>query len=172
MKKALAIVAVAALAASAFSGSAVAAKKKKPKPVKQEVKGHIVSQAPPAEHTNNPAGCYAGVHRRVAVATSEGQEANGVVGYHFDIDKKTWGKKFRLVNETPDVDIDITFYTEFGTPEQVFGDPAYAPATYGYEERNTDGEVGKVPAQMNKAIVCMKTGMQADFTYTAGTGVK
>ena len=171
MKKAIAIVAVAALAASAFSGSAVAAKKKK-KGFRQQVSGHIISQAPPAEHTDNPAGCYAGVHRRVAVATMEGEEANGVVGYHFDVDKRTWGKRFRLANVTEGVDIDITFYKEFGTPEQVFGDPSYAPYAISFEERNTNGEADKVPADMNRAIVCMKSGTQADFTYTAGAGVK
>lgn len=171
MKKAFAIVAVAALAASAFSGSAVAAKKKA-KPVKQEVSGHIISQAPPADHTSNPTGCYAGAHRRLAVAADEAEQSNGIIGYHFNVDKRTWGKKFRLANVTEGVDIDIYYYAEFGTREQVFGDTAYAPASVIFTERDTDGEAGKVPAKMNKAIVCMKSGMQADFVYTAGTGVK
>ena len=172
MKKVLAIIAVAALATSAFSGSAIAAKKKKAKPVRQEVSGHIISQAPPADHTSNPTGCYAGAHRRVAVASDEAEQANGIIGYHFDVDKRTWGKKFRLANVTEGVDIDIYYYTEFGTREQVFGDTAYSPPSVIFTQRDTDGEHGKVPAKMNKAIVCMKSGTQADFTYTAGAGVK
>ena len=165
MKKIISLVVVGLLAGSALTMPATAGKKKKKKKVvTQTVEGHILMQAPPAEATSNPNGCYSGVHRRVNVAAQE--QANGIVGYHFDIDKKTWKGKFKLVPLTEGVDIDITFYTEFGTLEQAT-DTAYAPATVGFEERNTEGEKGKVPPKMNRAIVCMKSGQNADFSYVA-----
>lgn len=165
MKKIISIVAAGLLVAAIVPGMASAAKKG----ARQDVEGNIALQAPPSDATDNPNGCYSGVHRRLNVATQ--MNANGIVGYHFEIDPKTWNKKFRLSAITPDVDLDITFYTEFGTLEQAT-DTAFAPYTVGFEDRNTDGEFGKVPADMTLAIVCMKTGTNADFTYSAGAGVK
>ena len=166
MKKIVLLVALCVVAAALVPASAIAGKKKG---VRQEVAGHIALQAPPADGTDNPAGCFSGVHRRIAVASQE--QVNGVVGYHFTVDPGTWNKKFRLTNVTPDVDIDITFYTEFGTLEQA-ADTQFAPFTVAYEERNTTGEFGKVPPDMTRAIVCMKVGNNADFIYEAGAGVK
>ena len=165
MKKIIVLVALCVVAAALVPGSAVAGKKKA---VRQEVAGHIASQAPPSDATSNPNGCYSGVHRRLAVVTQE--QVNGVVGFHFDIDPGTWNKKFRLTPGTA-VDIDITFYTEFGTLEQA-AETSYAPYNVGFEERDTAGEAGVVPPDMTRAIVCMKAGMNADFTYEAGAGVK
>lgn len=162
MKKIISLAIVGLLAGSLLSSPAVGAKKKKK--YVQKVSGNILMQAPPSDATSNPNGCYSGVHRRINVVAQE--NVNGVVGYHFDVDKKTWGGKFKLVPQTEDVDIDITFYTEFGTVEQA-AEPSYAPATVGFEDRNTKGEKGVVPKDMHKAIVCMKVGQDADFTYTA-----
>jgi len=167
MKKLIATMGVAILAGSLFSGAALAAKKKPA--AHQHVEGNILMQAPPSDATDNPNGCYSGVHRRINILAQE--QANGIVGFHFDIDPGTWKKKFRLTPLTDGVDIDITFYTEFGTPEQAT-DTGYAPYTVGYEERDTEGEFGKVPPDMTKAIVCMKVGQNADFEYMAGKGVK
>ena len=165
MKKLIASMALAALAASLFSGAALAKKA-----AHQHVDGHIISQAPPSDATDNPNGCYSGVHRRTAVVTQE--QVNGVVGFHFDIDPGTWKKKFRLTPaEGETADIDITFYSEFGTPEQAT-ETSYAPVNYSFEERNQDGEFGKVPPDVTKAIVCMKEGQDVDFSYMAGKGVK
>lgn len=165
MKKLVTLVAMGLVVSTALSGAAVAGKNKG---VRQDVSGTIAMQAPPSDATDNPNGCYSGVHRRLAVV-SQGQ-VNGVVGYHFDIDPGTWNKKFRL---TPGgaVDIDVTFYSEFGTPEQAT-DTGYAPYSVGFEERNNDGEFGVVPPDVTKAIICMKTGQNATFTYSAGAGVK
>ena len=165
MKKMISLVAASLVVAAMVPGIATAGGKG----AKQEVTGHIAMQAPPADATDNPNGCYSGVHRRIAVVSQ--MQVNGVVGFHFDLDPATWGKKFRLSNVTPDVDIDITFYSDFGTMEQAT-DTAFAPMTVGFEERNTEGEFGIVPKDMTKAIVCMKVGQNADFTYTAGAGVK
>ena len=164
MKK-LALLVVAGAVLTALPGAAVAGKKA----AHQHVTGNIAMQAPPADATDNPNGCYSGVHRRLAVASQ--MQINGIVGFHFEVDPATWGKKFRLTPVTEGVDIDITFYEAFGTTEQA-AETSYAPANFGFEERNTDGEAGKVPANMTMAIVCMKAGQNADLLYEAGAGVK
>jgi hypothetical protein len=166
MKKLVSLVAAGMVVAALVPGAAVAGKKA---PVRQEVSGNIAMQAPPSDATDNPNGCYSGVHRRIAVLSQ--MQINGIVGYHFEIDPATWGKKFRLSAVTEGVDLDITFYDGFGATEQA-AEPSYAPATLGFEERNNEGEFGKVPAEMTLAIVCMKTGQNADFLYEAGAGVK
>ena len=165
MKKVFSFVVIGLVCAAFIPGTAVAGKKAP----RQDVTGHIALQAPPADATNDPNGCYAGVHRRIAVVTQE--QVNGVVGFHFDVDPKTWNKKFRLTPTTSGVDIDIIFYSEFGTLDQAT-DTAYAPYNVKYEERNTEGEAGKIPADVTKALVCMKVGNNADFTYSGGAGVK
>ena len=159
MRKLIAVAATALVALSLVPGSAVAGKKK------QVVDGSIAMMAPWAGETL--ATCYSGGHRRMAVATQE--QVNGIIGYHFDVDPATVGKKFKLevTGGQADVDLDITFYTEFGTIEQAT-DTAYAPPNYSYEERAAGGEAGKVPPGMKKAIVCMQNGAGASFTYTAG----
>ena len=102
---------------------------------------------------------------------------NGLVGWHFDVDPKTVGKKFTLdvAGQGSYVDVDILFYQKFGTPEDVVGDPqgAGAPASMGYQTRAAGGEKGKVPPGMPKAIICMYggglgAGVLGNFTYTAG----
>ena len=165
MKKLVSLVAVGLVATTALSGAAVAGKKKG---VRQDVTGHIALQAPPSDATSNPNGCYSGVHRRIAVV-SQGH-VNGVVGYHFDVDPGTWNKNFRLTPGSA-VDLDITFYDGFGTTEQA-AETSYAPYNMGFETRDNEGESGKVPPNTTKVIVCMKTGQDADFTYSAGAGVK
>ena len=113
-------------------------------------------------------GCYSGKHRREAVLTDGANQ--GVDGWHFDVDQKTLGKNFVLTADggegTPD--LDITFYTEFGTPEQI-ADPNYAPPSQAYETREAGGETGTVPAGMKLAIVCMLDGANVPFTYKTTT---
>ncbi len=137
---------------------------------KQEVSGMVVSMA---RHTE-PTSCYPGLHRRINVI---GQgSVQGVVGYHFDIDKATWNKPFVLEPTggqgiEGEVDLNITFYTDFGTVEQA-ADTAYAPPSYAYEHDTPGGESGKVPKEMNRAIVCAFDGANVTFDYVAGAGVK
>lgn len=164
MKKLISLLAAGLMVAAFVPGVATASKK-----ARQDVEGSIALQAPPSDATSDPNGCYAGVHRRLNVISQ--MQANGIVGFHFEIDPATYNKKFRLTTETPATDLDITFYSEFGTVEQAT-DTAYAPYTVGFDERNTDGEFGKVPPDMTLAIVCMKVGNDASFTYSAGSGVK
>jgi hypothetical protein len=165
MRKLIPVSLVALLVISLLGGSAVAAKKSKP----QVVKGSIATRAPFPPGNSEPLdSCYSGLHRRFAILTME--EGNGVVGYHFDLNKKTVGKKFVLKPTSGQgaVDLDITFYTAFGTPEQAT-DTQYAPANFSYEKRGPGGEKGIVPKGMKKAIVCMYDGFGAEFTYTAQT---
>jgi hypothetical protein len=100
---------------------------------------------------------------------------NGIVGFEFDVDPATIGKPFVLevTGGQGDVDLDITYYTEFGTTEQAL-DRTHAPTNHSFEAREAGGESGVIPkgVEWTKAIVCMHTGAEATFTYTAGKGVK
>ena len=170
MKKLISLGAAALVALTLVPGGAVAAK-----PKKQEVEGSV---ALPAPYTDD-SGCYAGLHRRLSII-SAGQ-ANGIIGYEFDVDPSTYNKNFVLeaTGGQGDVDLDIYFYSEFGTIDDVVNDPtnAGAPYTIQFNTREPGGEASKVPADMTKVIVCMYGGGQgggagATFTYTAGKGVK
>ena len=137
-------------------------------PKQQVVEGTVAMRAPFTDLSS----CYAGLHRRTAVVTQE--NVNGVVGFHFDVDQATAGKPFVLevTGGQQNPDLDITFYTEFGTVEQAT-DTAYAPANISFEDRAPGGEAGIVPKDgFKKAIVCMFDGYGASFKYTAGKGVK
>ncbi len=165
MKKLIALGASSLVALSLIGGASTAA------PKQQKVDGSIAMMAPYAGSTL--ATCYSGLHRRLMVVSGEAAPLNGVVGYSFDLDPATNKKPFVLevTGGQAGVDLDITFYTEFGSVEQAT-DTAYAPANYSYETRAAGGEAGTVPDGMKKAIVCMHTGAGATFTYTAGKGVK
>lgn len=141
---------------------------------KQSVSGSFVT---PGKYTDG--GCYAGLTRRLAIV-SDGA-VNGVSGYHFDIDPVTWNKPFVLAPTGGQgrLDLDIIFYSEFGTVEQA-ADPNFAPYNVPFETRSTTGEAGKVPPETTKAIVCLfideaqnpPTGVTPTFQYDAGKGVK
>jgi hypothetical protein len=136
----------------------------------QEVTGEIQQPAPFVDTETGEVACYAGKHRREAVLTDGANQ--GVDGYHFDVDPKTIGSKFVLTADggegTPD--LDITFYTEFGTVEQQ-ADTQYAPPNQGFDTRAPGGETGTVPPEMKKAIVCMLDGANVPFTYKTGAPV-
>lgn len=168
MRKITALLVIALLAVGLIADGAVAGKKKKKKLTYQQVEGSVAMMLP---FYNDLNACYTGAHRRIAVLSQE--QVNGDVGYHFDIDPGTAGGPFNLevTGGMGDVDLDISFYTELGTPEQAT-DTAYAPYNVGFEERKPGGEKGIVPPDMTKAIVCMWNGQNATFTYEAGKGVK
>ena len=93
---------------------------------------------------------------------------NGVVGYTFDVDPGTVGKKFKLEAGGSGIGLDISFYAEMGDAT----DPSTAPAKYPYENPGPGGESGTVPAGYPIAFVCMTEGINGSFSYMAGKGVK
>lgn len=164
MKKLLSIALAGLLAATLLPGASLAQK-----PPTQEEEGTVLL---PFMHSSGS--CYSGVHRRWAIATEQQQ---GPTGWHFDIDEKTWNKKFvlELTGAQGDADLDIIYYNEFGTIDDVIGDPLNAGTPYAinFENRGPGGEFGKVPPDTTKAIVCMVPGgANATFKYSAGKGVK
>lgn len=178
MKKLMAVLLVGVLAASLAAAPATAAKKKKKKPVKQEVSGTIMFPAPFAQGTFD--GCWGGLHRRVTTPTN-GAAGQGVFGYHFDVDEATWGSNFVLeaTGGQGTVDLDLFLYTHVPPVSEWPNDPQNAgtPTSTDYTTREPGGEAGVVPQETVFAIVCMyggptHAGLNAGFTYTAGTGVK
>lgn len=171
MRRALILGLVLVLGAALLAPSSAIAgkKKKKDKGKKQEVTGSIDMMAP---FYNDPNACYSGLHRRLAIFG--GDNVNGIVGYHFDVEPTTIGKPFILevTGGQGGVDLDITYYTEFGTTDQAT-DTGYAPYNIGFDTRAAGGESGIIPeGDWTKALVCMHTGVGATFDYQAGKGVK
>ena len=170
MKKALTVALAGLIAASLFAPASAGAAKK------QEVEGTVVAPLPYTDDS----GCYAGIHRRMAIVTQE--MVNGVGGYHFDVDPATYNGKFKLdvtASAAGDADLDIYFYQKFGTVEDVAGDPlnAGSPITVQFNTREPGGEAGIVPPDTTKVIVCMYGGQQgaaagASFAYEAVAPVK
>ena len=173
MKKIIAVGAAGLLAISLLGGSATAGKKKS---YKQTQEGTIMLPAPFAQDMSK---CYAGLHRR-SDTLSQGNE-NGITGYHFDVDKKTWNKPFNLAVTAAegDADLDIYFYSHYPTVDEWQNDPqnAGAPVSVDFINRKIGGEKGKVPADTTKAIVCLYAGdpgtgayyaTNAAFKYVAG----
>lgn len=169
MKKLIAI-GVAVLLALPLVASTAQAGKKPAKPV-QVVEGSIALPAPFAQSvapggSGTPFdGCWAGLTRQT---TGQTGTVNGVTGYYFDIDPKSWNKPFKLevVSGQGTVDLDIFMYYSFpGAGETA--------TSLDFVERAEGGEVGKVPPNAVKAIVCMYAGpeyqgFESTFTYTAG----
>lgn len=168
MKKVVAIALGALMAASMLAPASAG----KPKP--QVVEGSVLLPLPFLDDS----GCYAGSHRRAALATAGNN--NKVTGYHFDVDKATWGGLFDLeaTGGQGYVDFDIYFYSDFGA----FGNPDDPLVNEGflsaqYNTREAGGEEGTVPPEMNKVIVCMYSGalgqgFNGTFKYTATPPVK
>lgn len=168
MKKVLTIALASLLAASLLAPASAA-------PKKQTVEGTVVTPLPFIDDS----GCFAGAHRRIAIITQE--QVNGITGYHFEVEKFTEGGTFTLepTGGLGEVDLDIYFYQEFGTVDDVINDPggAGAPATVQFNTREPGGEAGEVPPGHPKVIVCMYGGQQgggagASFVYEATAPVK
>ena len=183
MRKLTAIILAGLLIGSIMSTGAFAAKKKKKKPpVTQTESGNVVL---PAGHPANADGCFAGLHRRLFILGQGNEAINGGVGWSWDIDPKTWNKKFTLKPSggVGTVDFDLYFYSEYGSADPTGADPVnFNPgATVEFIERAPGGEKGVVPSGMKHAITCIyannapagpQAGADADFTYTAGDKVK
>ena len=130
----------------------------------QEETGTIILPAPDPQ--TGAATCFQGIPRRINMA-SQGT-VSGPFGVIFDVDKATWNGKFKLevaTGPTGQEDLDIYFFLNFGPgiPE----DPSMnSPSIIGeFNTTAVGGEKGSIPAQSTKAIVCMKGGVIADFSY-------
>lgn len=171
MKKLIAL-GVVALLALPLGGNAAQAGKKKKKPV-QVVEGSIMLPAPFAQGVFE--GCWGGLTRRTTGQT--GGAVNGVTGYYFDVDKKSWNKPFKLepTGGQGSVDLDLFLYIHYPPPEETQNDPVNGgtPISVDFTTREAGGETGTVPPNTVKGIVCMYAGpshqgFDATFTYTAG----
>ena len=172
MKKIVAIGVAVLMALPLVASTAQAGKKKKAAPV-QTIEGSIALPAPFAQDTF--AGCWGGLTRRTTGQT--GGAVNGVTGYYFDIDPKSWNKPFKLevTGGEGTVDLDLFMYMHYPSPEETQNDPVNGgtPSSIDFTTREEGGEAGKVPPNTTKAIVCMYAGPDAqgfnsNFTYTAG----
>ena len=172
MKKLLAGLVTSLVTAAALVVPAGAA------PKQQHVEGSIALRAPFANQEEQLQSCYAGVQRRLHLITQG--NANGIVGYHFKVDKATWNKPFKLDVTAGQVspDMDLTYYLDgkIGSLDDHLASPPWGtdvtPWTVNFEERQPGGEAGIVPKGATDAIVCMFEGYAADFMYMAGAGVK
>ena len=99
--------------------------------------------------------------QRSIIATAG--QPNGIVGYTFDVDPATVGKKFKLT-PSDGAGIDISFYSELGDPTN----PTAAPTNVPFENVGPGGEKGVVPEGFPIAFVCLTDGANATFTYKAG----
>jgi hypothetical protein len=131
----------------------------------QEVSGTNVFPVP---HPQDPTICFQGVARR-AYLISQGNY-NDTFGTVFEVDKATWGGKFKLEltdGATGTEDMDIYFFSDIGTlgPD----DPGMLTVAQSgvYQERKAGGEVGLVPPTSTFGITCLHDGFNASFTYTA-----
>src|SRR5688500_662558 len=136
--------ALSVMLAFALIGSPASAGKAKV----QNVEGSIALRAPFVSPDEQLESCYAGVHRRLAIA-SQGN-ANGVVGWNFEVDPATHGKPFKLEvsggQQNPDMD--VTFYlTGLGSIDDHAASPPWGtePVTVAFEDRAPGGEKGIVP---------------------------
>lgn len=152
----LVVAAAATLVAAALLPANVSAA-----PAKQVVEGSVAF--PMSGDAVEAGTCNFGAQRRPRLFTQM-LFPNGIVGYDFDVDPKTVGKRFVLKTATAGADLDISFYMDMGDP----ADPAGAPTNIPFENRKEGGEVGKVPPGMSKVLICMFAGSNATFTYTAG----
>jgi hypothetical protein len=132
----------------------------------QEESGTVIGPTP---HPQAPEICFQGVGRRIYLF-SQGAYTGPVFGSIFDIDEKTWNGRFKLditSHRAGNEDLDIYFFKDFGPwiPEDPIANSPTILAVY--EERNTEGEQGIVPKEATKAMVCLWSGIQADYDYEA-----
>jgi hypothetical protein len=91
----------------------------------------------------------------------------------FEVDKATWGGKFKLEvtgGGAGTEDLDVTFYADPGHVDPA--DPAQQAGiaeSGAYLTREAGGEAGLVPQTSTVALVCLAvgSGYNAEWAYTA-----
>ena len=166
MKRMFALAVVATLFAAL---APVGAQARVAGPQKQE--GNVLLPAP-GPNGETTGGCWTGYSRRAWIFS--GGATAGPLGSMFEIDKSTWGGKFKLEvtgGAMGTEDLDMTFYADPGVVDPV-NDPAQQGGiveTGAFLTREPGGEVGTVPPNSNVVLICLGigTGFNADYTYTA-----
>lgn len=152
---------IAALGVAVLCALPTGATAGKKKATHQHVEGDVLVP----QGTQGAAGCVWRTQRALYIAF--GDAINGIVGYTFEVDPGTVGKKFKLEVSGPGAGVDIQFYADLGD------DPtADAPANIGYETPGPGGEKGTIPKGFPNAFICLTDGAAASFTYAGGKGVK
>lgn len=158
-----------ALVATLFAALApVGAQARAVPPQKEEGNVLLAGPGPNGETTG---GCWTGWPRRAWIIS--GGATAGPLGSMFEIDKSTWGGKFKLEvtgGAMGTEDLDMTFYADPGPVDPA--DPAMQGGiieTGSYLTREAGGETGTVPPTSTVVLICLAitTGANADYTYTA-----
>ncbi|MDP9066761.1 MAG: hypothetical protein M3N53_00240 [Actinomycetota bacterium] len=164
MKRAISLVLLATLVAALSPMSAQAGA------AAQKEEGTVLL-AGPGPNGETTGGCWTGWPRRFWIFS--GGATAGPFGSMFEIDKATWGGKFKLEvtgGAMGTEDLDMTFYGETG--ELNPADPAQQEGiveTGEYLTREAGGEVGVVPPGSNVVLICLAitSGHNAEWSYTA-----
>lgn len=154
----------AAMMASLLSGGAAGAVGG------QKAEGTVLLPGP-GPNGETTGGCWTGWARRAWIFS--GGATAGPFGSMFEIDKTTWGGKFKLEvvsGLSGSEDLDITFYADPGEVDP--NDPAQQGGiveTGSYRTREPGGETGTVPPTSTVALICLGigTGAEAEWSYTA-----
>ena len=136
----------------------------------QKEEGNVLL-AGPGPNGETTGGCWTGWSRRAWIFS--GGATAGPFGSMFEIDKSTWGGKFKLEvtgGAMGSEDLDMTFYADPGKIDPA--DPAMQGGiieTGSYLSREAGGEVGTVPPTSTVVLICLGigTGANADYSYTA-----
>lgn len=164
MKKLFIAIVAAMLVAALIPGGAQAM------PAAQTAEGSVLLPGP-GPNGETTGGCWTGWARRFWIFSS-GATA-GPFGSMFEIDKATWGGKFKLEvtgGATGSEDLDMTFYSDPGKVDPA--DPAQQSGiveTGSYLTRKAGGETGTVPPTSKLVLICLAigSGANAEWKYTA-----
>ncbi|MEA2435336.1 MAG: hypothetical protein QOG54_2793 [Actinomycetota bacterium] len=136
----------------------------------QQEEGSVLLSGP-GPNGETTGGCWTGWARRFWIISS-GATA-GPFGAMFEVDKATWGGKFKLEvtgGGAGTEDLDVTFYADPGHVDPA--DPAQQAGiaeSGAYLTREAGGEAGLVPQTSTVALVCLAvgSGYNAEWAYTA-----
>ena len=164
MKRLITLALVATLVASIAPLTAQAA------PAGQSEEGTVMLPGP-GPNGETTGGCWTGWARRFWIFT--GGATAGPFGSMFEIDKKTWNKKFKLdvtSGAAGTEDLDMTFYADPGEVDP--NDPAQQAGiveTGSYLTREPGGETGTVPKGSTLVLICLAigSGANAGWSYTS-----